>query len=41
MKQRKYGFKNVKPLGFTSQTAMVASYLKRNEERLAVFRKNG
>lgn len=40
MKQRKYGFKNPKPLGFTSQTTMVSSYLKSNEERLAILRKN-
>ena len=40
MRQRKYGFKNSKPLSYTSQTAIVSSYLKKNEERLAILRKN-
>ena len=40
MKQRKYGFENKKSISYTAYTTMVANYLRRNEEKLAVFRKH-
>lgn len=40
MKERGYGFENNKSLGYFSITTVFANYLQRNEEALAIFRKN-